>query len=39
MDQYIEKSQTNLTESIQYIQNTVTGECEKVEASEFVKTK
>lgn len=39
MDSYIEKAQTNLSESIQYIQNTITGECEKVEIDEFVKVK
>jgi len=36
---YEEKINTNLTETIQYVQNVVTGECEKVEANEFVKTK
>lgn len=36
---YEEKVNTNLEETIQYIQNTVTGECEKVEISEFVKIK
>lgn len=36
---YEEKINTNLEETIQYIQNTVTGECEKVEVEEFVKTK
>ena len=36
---YEEKITTKLEETIQYVQNTVTGECEKVEASEFVKTK
>ena len=36
---YEEKISTNLTETIQYVQNVVTGECEKVELEEFVKTK
>ena len=36
---YEEKINTNLTETIQYVQNVVTGECEKVELNEFVKTK
>lgn len=34
---YEEKVNLNLEESIQYIQNTITGECEKVEAKEFIK--
>jgi hypothetical protein len=38
-DGYKEKVTTNLTETIQYVQNVVTGECEKVELNEFVKTK
>lgn len=36
---YEEKIFTNLEESIQYIQNTITGECEKVDVEEFVKVK
>ena len=36
---YVEKAQTNLGESIQYIQNTITGECKKIEATEYVLTK
>lgn len=32
-----EKGNSNLKESIQYIQNTITGECEKVDVIEFVK--
>lgn len=36
---YEEKINTNLTETIQYVQNVVTGECEKVEIEEYVKTK
>lgn len=39
IDSYITKSNENLEESIQYIQNTVTGECGKVESEEFVKVK
>lgn len=38
-EDYEEKITTNLTETIQYVQNVVTGECEKVEVEEFVKTK
>ena len=36
LDNYKEKTQTNLEESIQYIQNTITGECKKVDASQYV---
>lgn len=36
---YEEKINTNLEETIQYVQNVVTGECEKVELEEYVKTK
>lgn len=36
---YDEKINTNLEETIQYIQNIITGECEKVDVTEFVKTK
>jgi len=36
---YEEKISTNLTETIQYVQNIVTGECEKVDVEKFVKTK
>ena len=39
MNTYLDKSQSNLTESIQYLQNTITGECEKVDITEYVKTK
>lgn len=39
MESFTTKAQTNLSESIQYIQNTVSGECEKVDSNEFVKTK
>lgn len=39
VDIYIEKAQTNLGESIQYIQNTITGECKKIDATEYVLTK
>ena len=35
---YMKKAESNLVESIQYIQNTVSGECEKVDL-EFVKVK
>ena len=34
---YEEKINMNLEESIQYIQNAITGECEKVEIVEFIK--
>lgn len=34
---YEEKVNKNLEESIQYIQNVITGECEKVDVLEFVK--
>ena len=36
---YEEKIDINLKESIQYLQNTITGECKKAEVKEFVKTK
>ena len=36
---YEEKINLNLEESIQYIQNTITGECEKIEITDFVKSK
>lgn len=36
---YEERINSNLEESIQYIQNTITGECEKVEIEGFVKVK
>lgn len=39
VDTYIEKAQTNLSESIQYIQNTIMGECKKVDIKEYIKTK
>ena len=39
VDTYIDKTQTNLGESIQYIQNTITGECKKVDITEYVLTK
>ena len=38
-DNYLEKAQANLGESIQYIQNTIMGECQKVDITEYVKTK
>lgn len=37
IDSFIEMSQENLSESIQYIQNRVTDECKKVDAKEFIK--
>lgn len=36
---YKSKVESNLKESIQYIQNIITGECELVELNEFIKTK
>ena len=39
IDSYKKIINTNLTESIQYIQNTVNGECEKVDSTEFIKIK
>lgn len=36
---YEEKINNNLAETIQYIQNVVTGECEKVDTYEYVKSK
>lgn len=39
MDSFIKISQQNLEQSIQYIQNTIMDECEKVDADEFVKVK
>lgn len=38
-DNYLEKAQANLGESIQYIQNRIMGECQKVDITEYVKTK
>lgn len=35
----IDKAKRNLSESILYIQNTITGECQKVNTDEFVKIK
>ena len=39
LDNYIEKTETNIGESIQYIQNTIMDECKKVDATEYVLTK
>ncbi|MBQ9071827.1 MAG: hypothetical protein IJY25_01555 [Bacilli bacterium] len=39
LESFVELSKTNLEGSIQYVQNIVTGECEKAELEEFVKTK
>ena len=36
---YIAVAQQNFGQSIQYIQNTITGECKKVDVKEYVKTK
>ena len=36
-DNYIEVTKENLGQSIQYIQNTITGECKKVDALQYVK--
>ncbi len=36
---YDEKINLNLIESIQYVQNTILGECEKVDITDFVKVK
>lgn len=38
-DTYIKFTQDNLGESIQYIQNTMTGECKKVDIKKYIKTK
>lgn len=38
-DSYIAVAQQNFGQSIQYIQNTITGECKKVDVKEYVKTK
>lgn len=38
-DSYLKKSQSNLGESIQYIQNTIMEECKKVDTKEYIKTK
>lgn len=38
-DSYIVVAQKNFGQSIQYIQNTITGECKKVDVKEYVKTK
>lgn len=37
IDNYLDRSQTNLTESIQAIQNTIMGECEKVDSFQYIK--
>lgn len=39
VDTYIKKAQTNLSESIQYIQNTIMGECKKVDIKKYIKNK
>lgn len=39
IESFIKVSQDNMEGSIQYVQNTVTGECENVEYIEYVKTK
>lgn len=39
IDNYIDKTETNLGESIQYIQNTIMEECKKIESTEYIKTK
>lgn len=39
LDNYIEKTETNIGESIQYIQNTIMDECKKIDATEYVLTK
>lgn len=36
-DNFIEIATENLSQSIQYIQNTIMGECEKVDVKEFIK--
>lgn len=38
MDSFIELTNENLSQSIQYVQNTIMGECEKVDAKEYVKS-
>lgn len=38
MEDYIKQSESNVEESIQYIQNVVTGECEKVNFEDLNKT-
>lgn len=39
IDSYKEMANKNLAQSIQYIQNTISGECEKIDSNEFVKVK
>lgn len=39
LDNYKDKAQTNLGESIQYIQNTIMDECKKADTIEYIKTK
>ena len=39
MDNYLEISNTNLSESLQYLQNTITGECKRIDGSEYTLTK
>ena len=39
LESFVELAESNLEGSIQYVQNIVTGECEKAELEEFVKTK
>ena len=34
---FTEKTQTNLVESIQYVQNVLTGECQKTDSKEYIK--
>ena len=38
-DNYIELTENNFEQSIQYIQNTITGECYKVDVKEYILTK
>ena len=39
IDNYKSVSEENIRESIQYIQNTITGECKKVDIKEYIKVK
>ena len=39
VDNYINLTEENFAQSIQYLQNTITGECYKIDAKEYVLTK
>ena len=39
MDNYLKISSSNLAESLQYLQNTITGECKRIDGTEYTLTK